>query len=146
MKKIIILVSTGFYSGYCPIASGTAGSVAGIFVYLLISRLTVAAYLITTVSLFFFGVWTSTEAEKIFHNKDSSKIVIDEIVGMLITMIMLPVRWKFIITGFLLFRFFDIWKPFSAVEDIRDGWGVMTDDAIAGIISNIIIQIGIVLI
>lgn len=88
------------------------------------------------------GVITSKEAERSW-GKDSNKIVIDEVLGMMISMVFLPINFKTLAAGFILFRFFDIAKPLGIrrFENLKNGWGVMMDDVIAGIYSNIIIQV-----
>jgi len=75
--------------------------------------------------------------------KDSSKIVIDEVAGMSASLLFVPVRWKYVITAFILFRFFDIVKPLyiRGLEKFPRGWGVMADDLLAGLYTNIIMQI-----
>lgn len=88
------------------------------------------------------GVWSSTEMESKW-GKDSSKIVIDEVAGMSLTLLFIPVRWPYILCGLVLFRFFDIVKPLyiRKMEKLNGGWGVMMDDMLAGLYSNIILQI-----
>ena len=89
------------------------------------------------------GVWVAGEAEKLLGEKDSPSIVIDEIVGYLISMAVVPTAWGFIIGGFFLFRVFDITKPWpiKQIQDIRGGAGVVMDDIVAGIYTNIVLQI-----
>jgi phosphatidylglycerophosphatase A len=75
--------------------------------------------------------------------KDNFRIVIDEVVGMLCTLLFVPLRWPFILTGLVLFRFFDIAKPLYIrnMEDLKGGWGVMMDDVLAGLYSNLLLQV-----
>ena len=142
MKVIAKLIATGFYTGYFPYASGTIGSLVGLLIYFPLAKLqSPARYLFFTAFLFFIGIWASSEAEVIFKQKDSGKIVIDEIVGMLVTLFLLPVSAKFIIVGFILFRIADIAKPFIRwSEKIEGGFGVMLDDLLAGIICNLLLH------
>lgn len=88
------------------------------------------------------GVISSKEAERSW-GKDSNKIVIDEVLGMAISLLFLPINFKTLIAGFILFRFFDIVKPLwiKRSENLKNGWGVMMDDVVAGIYSNIVIQL-----
>jgi len=88
------------------------------------------------------GIWSSSKVEKEW-GKDSSKVVIDEAAGMCLSLLFLPVKLKFIITAFILFRFFDIVKPLYIrnLERLPHGWGVMADDLLSGIYTNIIMQI-----
>ena len=136
----IVLLSSGFYSGYSPFAPGTAGTAVGVLLYLFISRFSLTAYILFTIALFFAGVWLSTRAEIIFGKKDSGIIVIDEIEGFFITMFLIPKTVTFIILGFFLFRILDIIKPFSGVQRLEGGLGVMIDDVIAAVIANILLQ------
>lgn len=88
------------------------------------------------------GVWSSTVVEKEW-GKDSSKVVIDEVVGMMVSLLWLPSTLTYIIAAFVLFRFFDIVKPLfiKKVENIKSGWGVMLDDVVAGLYSNVVLQV-----
>ena len=142
-KWAIKFIATGFFAGYSPFVSGTTGSLVGIAIYLSLRSLPYHHYLLLVVLLFFLAVWICREAESIFKEKDSGKIVIDEIVGFLGAMFLLPFESKFIVASFLLFRFFDWWKPFPIrkLEKLKGGWGVMLDDVLAGVYANIVLQI-----
>ncbi len=144
MKKITLALATGFGSGYIPWASGTWGSAVGLLVLFGLQSLSPLSFLITLIALFFLGVWASTEAEKFFGEKDSGKIVIDEVVGQLISLFLIPLSWKSVLLGFLLFRLFDMWKPFPArwfQDHLKGGWGVMMDDVMAGIYVNFLLRL-----
>jgi phosphatidylglycerophosphatase A len=143
MKAIAKLIATGFYSGYFPFASGTIGSLVGLLIYYPMTKLpNNTSYLLLTVVIFFIGIWAATEAEKIYNQKDSGKIVIDEIVGMLVTLFALPVTPLFIIMGFFIFRIADVAKPgIRWAEKIPGGLGVMLDDLLAGILCNLLLQL-----
>ena len=143
MNNLIILFTTGFYSGYFPIASGTAGSFVGVGLYLLMDRfISVPYYAVVTLVVFILGILASSKAEIIFGKKDSGKIVIDEIVGFMVTMFAIPSTLKYVLAGFFLFRVFDIIKPFPIrrFEKLEGGLGVMLDDFIAGIYVNLILH------
>jgi phosphatidylglycerophosphatase A len=88
------------------------------------------------------GVWVSMEVEKDW-GKDSSRVVIDEAAGMCISLLFVPVSLAYMITALLLFRFFDILKPLyiRKAESLPGGWGVMTDDVLAGVYTNIVLQV-----
>ncbi len=91
-----------------------------------------------------FAVWVSGEAEKIFNKKDSGLIVIDEMAGLLVTMFLIPWNVKTLVTGFLLFRFMDIAKPFPIrrlESTLPGGWGVVGDDVLAGIYANAVLRV-----
>jgi phosphatidylglycerophosphatase A len=146
-RHLIIFFSTGLYSGYCPVAPGTVGTMVAVFLYLVLSRLSVLLYGATVVAFLFMACWFSGVAETVFEKKDSRRIVIDEFGGFLVTMAFLPPRPLVVLSGFLLFRFFDICKPFplKRVETLRGGCGVVADDVLAGIYSNLVLHMGILL-
>ncbi|HEX9024304.1 MAG TPA: phosphatidylglycerophosphatase A [Geobacteraceae bacterium] len=136
MKRLVILFATWWGTGYSPIASGTVGTLAAIPLYLLLGNLPIAQYLLLLIPLTLFACWVSGKAELIFNEKDSGKIVIDEVVGYLVTMTGVPLSWKGVILGFFLFRLFDIVKLFPAnVIDrrMKNGYGVVMDDVAAGV-------------
>lgn len=141
IDKITVFIASGAYVGYFPFASGTFGSLWGIFFYYLLFELQPLFYVLITLALFFFGVRISTRAEIIFGKKDDGRIVIDEIAGMMFSLIFIPKEIELIIAAFVLFRIFDILKPVKKLENIEGGMGVMADDIFAGIITNIILQI-----
>ena len=134
------------YIGYIPFASGTFCSAFAVlpYVFMVDSWLIYAA---VTGILFFTGVFASTRAEKLFKEKDPHKVVIDELVGYFVTMAFVPFAPSYIIAGFLLFRFFDIWKPYPIrqLQDLPGGWGIMVDDVLAGVYANILLQIAVLI-
>lgn len=144
-EKIITLFSTGFYTGYFPIAPATFSTLTlGVTVYLLISHLNPYIYGVLTLILFFIAIFLSDKSERIFQKKDCSHIVIDELVGFLITMFLLPFNWIYIVMGFFFFRFFDIVKPTPANifnKRKKGGLDVVLDDVVAGIYSNLLLQV-----
>lgn len=136
MRKFVVLFASWFGTGFSPFASGTVGTLAAIPFFLIISTLSLPLYLLTLLAFFFFSCWAAGQAEEIFGEKDSGKIVIDEVIGYLITMTAVSPSWLSITTGFLLFRFFDITKiPPARYFDrnLKNGYGVVLDDVIAGI-------------
>jgi phosphatidylglycerophosphatase A len=102
----------------------------------------VALSIIITFVITFLGVWSSTIVEKIW-GKDPSRVVIDEVAGMCIGLLFLPVQLKYVLCALVLFRFFDIVKPFfiRKMERLPSGWGIMMDDVLAGIYTNIIVSV-----
>lgn len=132
MKRIIKLISTGFYLGYSPIAPGTVGSLLGVLIYLLLREL-VYVYIAVTLLLFIVGFIVSEKAEEIFNEKDSPKIVIDEVASMCLVYIFIKPTWLMVGFGFLLFRVFDIMKPYPAkrLEKLSGSKGIMLDDLVA---------------
>ncbi len=136
------LFATGFYSGYSPLFPGTIGSAVGLLIYA-IPGIEELHYFIPLIIVFFiFGLKSSSILEKKLCD-DPQIVVIDEIVGMWCALIFLPKTIMVIISSFIIFRILDIIKPFPArdSEKLRNGWGVMIDDVIAGIYTNIILQI-----
>lgn len=136
MNFIIKLLATWGGSGYAPFASGTAGTLAAIPFYLWLARLPLPIYLLTLAAFFFLSCWIAGKAEIIFQEKDSGKIVIDEVVGYLVTMTAIPFDWRYIAAGFFLFRLFDIVKPPPANwfdRTLKNGYGVVLDDVAAGV-------------
>jgi phosphatidylglycerophosphatase A len=139
-----LFLSTGAFSGYFPVASGTAGTVVGVGVVHLCWHLSLWGQGILTLILFGIGVWASYASYQYLHQVDSRHIVIDEIVGYMITMIAIPATPYWMIFGFVLFRFFDVVKfPPANIFDtrVKNGWGVMMDDVCAGIYGNVILHL-----
>ena len=137
----VLMLASGFGSGYSPVASGTAGSVVGVAIFFLIHDLPWQAYLAITAAITIIGIPVSTRAEKIYGQKDSGKIVIDEIAGQLIALFALPLSVPAVAAGFVLFRLFDIVKPgFRRLEKIKGGVGVMIDDVLAGLMTLALLQ------
>ena len=121
-----MLIATGFYSGYLPKAPGTWGSLVGLLLFFLLHTLSLEIYLAVVAGIFLIGTFAAGEAEKIIDHQDPGLVVIDEIVGMLITMIAIPATPLAMALGFILFRIFDIWKPFPIrfIDDYyqREDW------------------------
>ncbi|MCK5595130.1 phosphatidylglycerophosphatase A [bacterium] len=143
MKILIKLISSVFFVGYSPYAPGTIGTLAGLGLYWLLPRHSSGLYFSIIGLLFIIGILIGKKAEETFEKKDCRKFVLDEVFGILIALAMVPFGLFYIITGFILFRIFDILKPFPAklAEKLPYGWGVMLDDAIAGIYANLTLQI-----
>jgi len=128
--------------GYIPIASGTFGSAAGLVLWAFMPRAPFV-HLVTIAGLFAVGSWSGTVAERHFRRIDPGEVVIDEVLGMLITLFMNPVGWLGASTGFVLFRIFDVVKPFPArrLERLPGGLGVMADDAMAAVYANLTLRL-----
>lgn len=145
MTRAAVFVATFGYAGLCPFAPGTIGSLAGLLVYAAIVRSGggAVAELLTIVALFAGGVWAGTIAERHFGGEDPGAVVMDEVVGMLITLFLVPVSISGAIVGFVVFRVFDIFKPFptSRLERLHGGWGVMSDDAMAAVYGNLTLRL-----
>ena len=143
LNKLIIFLATGFYAGYLPYAPGTIGSLIGVGLFFIINSLSPVYYLGVLFLLFTLGVYLSDRAEALFTKDDPSQIIFDEILGLLAAMALIPNGIGWIIAGFFLFRFFDIFKPYP-IRDIEKrfngGFGIMLDDIAAGIYANILLQ------
>ncbi len=144
MKKLYILLGTVGGVGYIPFCPGTLGTMVGEAIYVIFSRFfpQTVSYIIMLAVFLIGGIWVSGKCNQYFEGDDNSSIVIDELVGFLITMFLVPFSFRFILLGFILFRVIDITKPFKIgkIEKISGGWGIMTDDIVAGILANLIIQ------
>lgn len=169
-KDYVALAFSTWGVGFIPFAPGTWGSAVGVGIYLLlrsyISRPIIsiqnlnavqAEALNTTISLSavmlvsFVGVWAASRAEKFFKRKDPGAVVVDEVAGQLVTFLVIPLSrdlnlWT-IAAGFLLFRAFDIWKPYPArrLESLESGLGIMADDIVAGAYAAAVLSVIILL-
>ncbi|MBI1862032.1 MAG: phosphatidylglycerophosphatase A [Deltaproteobacteria bacterium] len=136
---------TGLYSGYVPIAPGTAGSAVGLVIaWYLFPHLNGFSQTLFTLVLTLLGIWLSDSARRHFKKEDPGQIVIDEIVGILFTMIGIPITTGFAAFGFILFRILDIVKPPPASyfdSRLKNGWGIVLDDVVSGIYANIILHL-----
>lgn len=142
--KSVVLLATGCYAGYVPKAPGTAGSLVAIPLCYLISRFSPIQATLFIILFMGLSVWVSGEAEKLFSKKDSSQIVIDEMVGMSVTLFFVPWTVTSVVVGFLLFRIMDIVKPFPIrrlESELSSGWGVVGDDLLAGIYAQVVLRI-----
>jgi phosphatidylglycerophosphatase A len=129
--------------GYMGKGGGSVAAAAYCVVWLLIAGNTTTVWsIILALAILFLGVWSSNNVESAWGH-DSSKVVIDEVAGMLITLAWAPVELIYALIGFVLFRFFDILKPLGIrkAEDLPGGWGVMGDDVLAGIYAFIVLQV-----
>ena len=142
MKRLAKGVASFFYIGHSPFTPGTFGSLAGLGIYFLVKN-NIVLYGFCVLFVFTLGILFTTEAEKIYKRKDARMIVIDEVSGMLLALFMVPYSIASAVTGFILFRLFDITKPPPArrIEKISGAFGIMFDDIIAAIYTNIILQI-----
>ena len=144
MTRLAVFLATVAYCGYFPIAPGTVGSAAGLVVYLLVWwAQSPVVEIALIVGVFATGVWAGTTAEQYFGGIDPGPVVIDEVLGMLITLAFIPVGWSGALVGFVLFRIFDVIKPYPAgkLEQLHGGLGVMADDAMAAVYANISLRV-----
>ncbi len=144
MNKFITLYATGLCLGYLPKAPGTFGSLLGVMLFFLTAGLPPVSYAIFLIAFIAFSIWTAGEAAKIFGEADPQRVVIDEVAGVLVAAAFHPWSWKVAIAAFILFRLFDIWKPFPirAIDrKVHGGLGIVLDDVLAGVFANVVLCI-----
>ena len=144
MDKLIMAVATGFYTGYLPKAPGTWGTLVAFPLHFLLIRLPLSGYYLSLGIIFILAVITSGGAEKILDHGDPGIVVIDEIIGMLIGLIGIPLKIIPLLLAFVVFRIFDILKPFPvgwADSHLHGGLGIVCDDVLAGIYTLIVMKI-----
>jgi phosphatidylglycerophosphatase A len=143
MNRVGLFIATCGYLGYVPVAPGTFGSAAGLALFFLIrSTGSVTLELAAILVLFAIGIWSGTVAEHYFGGVDPAPVIMDEVVGMLITLAFLPVSVTGAIVGFLVFRVLDVFKPWPSArfERLPGGLGVMADDGMAAIYGNAVMH------
>jgi len=144
LNRWIIAIASAGYAGFSPRVPGTAGTAVGILVYLLYSPFPPLLYFLSTGAFLILACWISERAELLLGQKDSPKIVIDEVTGYLITMAFLPCTAPSIVGGFLFFRVLDIIKPPPANwinREMKGGWAVVLDDVVAGVYANVLLRL-----
>jgi phosphatidylglycerophosphatase A len=144
MKRLAILLATFGYVGHFPVAPGTAGSAAALVLYAALRAIgSPALDLGVIAALFAVGCWAGSVAERHYGRIDPGAVVLDEVIGMLMTLWLIPVTWVGVLVGFVLFRVFDIVKPFPArqCERLHGGLGIMADDAVAGLYGNLALRL-----
>jgi phosphatidylglycerophosphatase A len=144
--RTVLFLATGFFVGTVPFAPGTFGSIIGLPVCFLISGLNIFLSVTCTLLFIFFAIWVAAAAGKILKKEDPGEIVIDEIAGLIVTFVGLPFTLQTAIAGFILFRIFDILKPFpirTIEKKVAGGSGVVLDDVMAGIYGNLILRLAI---
>ncbi|HYE37947.1 phosphatidylglycerophosphatase A [Methylocaldum sp.] len=139
-RDLSCFLAFGFGSGLAPVAPGTFGTLVAVPIYWLVASLDAPIYALTVIAFLISGVYICGRCEKLLKVQDHPGIVWDEIAGFLITMMFAPASWEWVLIGFLVFRLFDIWKPWPiAIIDrtVHGGLGIMIDDALAGIYAAI---------
>jgi phosphatidylglycerophosphatase A len=137
-------IASGFGSGFSPRAPGTVGTAVALLPWLGLRTLPLPYYALAIVLAFAVGVWASAWVVRRSGVQDPQVVVWDEFVGVWIALIAAPAGWTWMLAGFVLFRLFDIWKPWPvswADEEIGGGLGVMLDDVVAGIYALIVMQV-----
>jgi phosphatidylglycerophosphatase A len=138
------VIATGLGSGYSPVAPGTAGSAVGLLLYWPLHFASPAVQVAAVAVLFAIGVVASTRVARGVGIEDPGIVVVDEVVGMWTSLLMLPLTPATAAAGFVLFRILDVFKPYPArqLESLPGGWGIMSDDVMAGIYANLLIRAG----
>lgn len=137
-------IAFGLGSGLAPWAPGTFGTLAAVPLYWLLSPLAPVVYLGVVALLFGLGVWACGRTARELGGHDPGAIVWDEVVGYLVAMTFAPVGWPWVLAGFLLFRLFDIWKPWPIRwldRRVRGGLGIMLDDLAAGVLAGLVLWV-----
>lgn len=144
--RLALLVASAGYAGFFPLAPGTVGSAVGLVIWWL-ARLAGASQsteIAAVAALLVIGAAAATRAEAALGTTDPGPVVIDEVLGMGVTLIGAPLNWRVALAGFLLFRVFDIVKPPPArqLERAHGGWGIMLDDLAAGVYAWAVLRAG----
>ena len=143
-EAFILLLSSWFGVGRLPLAPGTWGTLGAVPLALIISYFGPVPSVISLAVIIPLAVWTSGISQKLIKKDDPPEVVIDEVAGYFVTVFLLPFSWWSFILGFLLFRFFDILKPFPIGmidKKVRGGIGICLDDIVAGVYANIGVRI-----
>ena len=143
-SRIAVAFASFGYVGFAPVAPGTVGAAAAIPFFILLRRAG-SAWLEVAVcaAIVVAGAWSARLTEQALGVEDPGPVVIDEVVGMLVSLLFLPGTWPVILAAFIAFRVFDIVKPWPAgrLEHVPAGWGVMADDVMAGVYANLAVQV-----
>jgi phosphatidylglycerophosphatase A len=143
-EAAVMFLATGFYIGNIPFAPGTFGSLIGLPLCFALTGISLVPAVLCTLLFIFFAVYIADTAEKLLKRSDPGCIIIDEMAGMMVTLIGLPFNPITVVTGFIIFRILDILKPFpirNLDRRIPGGLGVVADDVAAGIITNLLLRI-----
>ncbi|MBM3769813.1 MAG: phosphatidylglycerophosphatase A [Acidimicrobiia bacterium] len=137
-----LALATGLGVGYVPFAPGTFGSAVGLLLWIALPTAPMVQAAVIA-AVFAVGVWSAGVTERHYRSTDPGVVVIDEVLGMLITLAIQPVGWAGAALAFLLFRAFDVLKPYPAnrVERMHGGFGIMADDGVAGLYANIVLRL-----
>ncbi|MCM8794811.1 MAG: phosphatidylglycerophosphatase A [Candidatus Omnitrophica bacterium] len=135
-------IATAGGIGRIPVGSGTFGSAAGLILFLFIAGNPLAQG-ICAVAVATVGVVAAGRVSAAMDDEDPSCVVVDEVAGMLVALVFLPCRWQVLTGAFFLFRFLDVFKPFGIrrVEQLPGGWGIMADDLLAGLLTNLFLRL-----
>jgi phosphatidylglycerophosphatase A len=140
-EKLIKLLATGFGAGLAPVAPGTTGTLVGVLICLIFSPLHWLLRLLIVIFLLVLAIYIAERAEQVYRKKDDQRIVIDEIAGFQVTILPVAITGLHLLVGFVLFRIFDILKPFPLrdLQKMSGGLGIVLDDVAAGIYAGIVL-------
>ena len=144
LSSPVHFLAFGFGSGLSPIAPGTVGTLMAVPLYLLMVRLPWIYYILLLLVAIAVGIWLCGESARLLGVHDHGGIVWDEFVGFWITMLFIPSEWLWIVLGFVLFRLFDVWKPWPIRfidKQVHGGLGIMLDDILAGLFALAVLQL-----
>jgi phosphatidylglycerophosphatase A len=147
-RRVVLVLSSGCLIGYIPFASGTFATLLAVALFYPLRPLNMASYpagfifAAIVAAATAVAIWSADVAERTYGEKDSHKIVIDEIVGFFVAMAFVPYRWPHVLAAFLLFRFLDVAKPTPIRQSQRlpGGWGVTADDLLAGLYACVMVH------
>ncbi len=142
MSTLALAIATSFGVGYAPFAPGTFGSAAGLLLWAILPASAVAQ-VAAVIAVLAVGIWSAELTERRVGATDPGIVVVDEVLGMVVTLALVPVGWGGAIVGFVLFRAFDVIKPYPAnrFERLHGGLGIMLDDAMAGVYANLVLRL-----
>jgi phosphatidylglycerophosphatase A len=144
MKSIVRFLATGCYTGKLPLVPGTWGSLPGLVLCIFLFGVDPIYQIAMTVGMIAISIYLSSLAEKELGH-DARPIVIDEVAGMMVTLVFVPQVWYYYVLGFVLFRAMDVIKPFPARQSERlpSGFGITMDDVFAGVYANLLLQVAV---
>jgi phosphatidylglycerophosphatase A len=144
LKGPILFLSSGTYLGYIPFASGTFGTLWGLPIFYVLSTQTFRFQFLIITGSIGLAIFLAGQTEKFLKRKDPSQVVIDEIVGYMVTVAGMPFAWTTAISGFFIFRIMDIVKPYpirKIDQKMPGGWGIVLDDVLAGVYSQLLLRL-----
>jgi len=143
-KYPVHALAYGFGTGLSPVAPGTVGSLVGVLLFWFMAPLATGLYAAIIVVMFFAGIFICGQTARDMGAVDPGSIVYDEIVGFLVAMFLIPADWRWILAGFIIYRVFDIWKPYPihlVEQKLGLGGGIMADDVVAGLYTLAILHL-----
>jgi phosphatidylglycerophosphatase A len=142
-RRLVLILASAGGLGYLPVAPGTWGSLAGVVLSLGLLQAPEWLYFLTLLAFFFVASWLAGQVESLLQKRDPQLVVVDEVVGYLVSLATFPPQWHYLVAGFVLFRIFDIVKPFPASffnRRAQSGYDVVLDDVCAGVYANLCLQ------